>query len=87
MAVTLLKVDHEQAKRAIVVGLLADKVPALWSEVGTGKSTIIGDLAEEIKFQLFDVRLSDKEPADLGGIPVPGDNDTVHYLRPPMLPP
>lgn len=50
-----------------------DLVPVLWGPVGWTKSATIKSLTDDLALPLHDVRLSDKEPTDLGGIPFPVD--------------
>ena len=68
-------------------------VPVIWGPVGWTKSATIKSIADDLGLPLFDVRLSDKEPTDLGGIPYPTDkefNGEVHkvltYLANSLLP-
>ena len=51
----------------------------LWGAPGTGKSSIIRTLCEELDIGLVDVRLAQREPVDLRGLPVP-DGDQVRWL-------
>ena len=53
-----------------------DKLPPLmvWGAPGLGKSTIIRKLAEEYGVQFIDVRLAQREPVDIRGLPVPTEN-------------
>lgn len=46
-------------------------VPVLWAGPGQTKSSTINSLAHDLGYAMFDVRLSDKEASDLGGIPTP----------------
>ena len=43
----------------------------LWGSPGIGKSTLIKDLCSEMGIGFIDIRLSQKEPVDFSGIPVP----------------
>jgi hypothetical protein len=43
----------------------------LWGPPGVGKSAIIKEICEEFEISLVDVRLSQKEPVDMRGLPVP----------------
>lgn len=70
ISLVLLKIG-EQVKRAILVAITANIPIALWGGVGVGKSQIVAQLAKQLGYKLYDVRLSDKEPSDLGGLPVP----------------
>ena len=53
-----------------------DKLPPLmvWGAPGLGKSTIIRELAKEYGVNFIDVRLAQREPVDIRGLPVPTDN-------------
>ena len=53
-----------------------DKLPPLvvWGAPGLGKSTIIRSLAQEYGVNFIDVRLAQREPVDIRGLPVPTDN-------------
>lgn len=50
-----------------------DKLPPLmvWGAPGLGKSTIIRELAKEYGVNFIDVRLAQREPVDIRGLPVP----------------
>ena len=53
-----------------------DKLPPLmvWGAPGLGKSTIIRELAKEYRVNFIDVRLAQREPVDIRGLPVPTEN-------------
>ena len=55
---------------------LSGKLPPLmiWGAPGIGKSTVIRDLAKEYNVGFIDVRLAQREPIDIRGLPVPGEN-------------
>jgi hypothetical protein len=68
-------------------------VPVIWGPVGWTKSATVKSVADNLDLPLFDVRLSDKEPTDLGGIPYPTDKEfngevqkVLHYLANSLLP-
>ena len=68
----------EQASRATLVAFVADIPIAWWGAPGIGKSSAIFQLKnmldqneDEEPYEFFDLRLSDKEPSDIGGIPFP----------------
>jgi hypothetical protein len=82
-------------KQAIAVCFVEvlNLVPVLWGPVGWTKSATIKGLADDLGLPLFDVRLSDKEPTDLGGIPYPVDKTiegqvvkVLSYLANALLP-
>ena len=52
------------------------KLPPLmvWGAPGLGKSTIIRELAKEYGVNFIDVRLAQREPVDVRGLPVPTEN-------------
>lgn len=51
----------------------------LWGAPGVGKSTIIRELCEQHDIDFIDIRLSQREPVDLRGLPVP-KGDHVDWL-------
>ncbi|MDN7135373.1 ATP-binding protein [Pseudidiomarina terrestris] len=59
----------------------ADKVAPLmlWGAPGVGKSTIVRDLCQRQNIDFIDIRLAQREPVDLRGLPVPKD-DHVDWL-------
>lgn len=68
-------------------------VPVIWGPVGWTKSATIKSVADNLGLPLHDVRLSDKEPTDLGGIPYPTDKEingevqkVLSYLANSLLP-
>lgn len=46
----------------------------IWGPPGVGKSTFIRDLCEENDIGFIDVRLAQREPVDIRGLPVPRDD-------------
>ena len=56
---------------------LAGKLPPLmvWGAPGIGKSSILRSVAEELGIGFIDVRLAQREPVDIRGLPVP-DKET-----------
>ena len=51
----------------------------IWGAPGVGKSTIIRELAQELGIGFIDVRLAQREPVDMRGLPVP-ENGAVKWL-------
>ncbi len=51
----------------------------LWSAPGVGKSTLIRSVCESMGIGFIDIRLSQREPVDLRGLPTP-DGDQVRWL-------
>jgi hypothetical protein len=45
----------------------------LWGAPGVGKSSIVASLCEELGIDLIDIRLAQRDPVDIRGLPVPGD--------------
>jgi hypothetical protein len=64
-------INLEQAKRAVVLCMNVDIPVGLWSKPGTGKSSVLRQIADALGWRYYDFRLSDKQPSDLGGMPVP----------------
>lgn len=57
----------------------------LWGAPGTGKSTLVREVAEREGIGFLDFRLAQREPVDLRGLPVPR-GDAVHWLLPAEWP-
>ena len=51
----------------------------LWGAPGVGKSSLFRDLCEQEDVGFIDVRLAQREPVDMRGLPVPR-GDAVHWL-------
>lgn len=60
---------------------LAHELPPimLWGPPGVGKSAIIRDVCKTAEVGFIDIRLTQREPVDLRGLPVP-NGDTVDWL-------
>lgn len=56
-------------------------VPVIWGPVGWTKSATVKSLTDDLGLPLHDVRLSDKEPTDIGGIPYPVDQTVNGEVR------
>lgn len=50
---------------------------------GTGKSALAAQLAQEMTLPMYDIRLAQKDPAELGGVYVPNREKKVLELYPP----
>ena len=83
------KVTGEELERLLKMQLaalaedprLAHELPPLmvWGAPGLGKSSILRDVARELGIGFIDVRLAQREPVDIRGLPVPG-KDGVKWL-------
>ena len=51
----------------------------VWGAPGLGKSSVMQQVAEELGIGFIDVRLAQREPVDIRGLPVPGE-DGVKWL-------
>ena len=51
----------------------------VWGPPGVGKSAVVRDLCQRESIGFVDVRLAQREPVDIRGLPVPRD-DGVHWL-------
>src|SRR6056297_3306512 len=50
----------------------------IWGPPGVGKSSVIRDIAHDLGIGYIDVRLAQREPIDIRGLPVPKE-DGVHW--------
>ena len=81
----MIKVNLENAKLGKVRrGLF------LWGGPGIAKSSLVKQIAKAMNFVVIDIRLTQMEPTDLRGIPVPTDGANgevvVQWAIPEMLP-
>jgi hypothetical protein len=82
-ATQLEKVLRMQVKTLAEHPELAHVLPPLmvWGAPGLGKSSIIKGIADEMGIQFIDVRLAQREPVDVRGLPVPDRaNKKVDWL-------
>lgn len=63
-----------QSKQAAMVPPLM-----IWGAPGLGKSTVVREVAEELNINFIDVRLAQRDPVDMRGLPVP-ENDRVKWI-------
>ncbi|NMA21146.1 MAG: hypothetical protein GX927_11260 [Lentisphaerae bacterium] len=78
--------DLEKLLRLQLTSLWEKRCPAsllpplmVWGAPGLGKSSIIRELAREYQVGFLDIRLAQREPVDIRGLPVP-DKDGVKWL-------
>lgn len=62
----------------------------IWGAPGIAKSSVVEQVADELNYKLIDIRLTQMEPTDLRGIPVPFKSDEgkafVEWAIPALLP-
>jgi len=60
---------------------VAELIPPMmiWGPPGVGKSSIVRSIAHDLNINFIDVRLAQREPIDIRGLPVPED-DGVHWV-------
>lgn len=51
----------------------------LWGAPGVGKSSVVASLCEQLDIELIDIRLAQRDPVDIRGLPVPG-TDGVDWM-------
>jgi len=60
----------------------------LWGATGVGKSESVRQLTEELNAELRDIRLCQKQPTDIGGLPaLDHDNQQTVFYPPAFLAP
>lgn len=75
-----MKITPKLARELIVDVIKAKLVPMLAGSPGTGKSSIIHDIAKEFNLKVIDVRLSQCDPTDLLGFPtISKETGKAHY--------
>lgn len=72
---------YRQVKTVVDDPTMASKLPPLYvhSSPGSGKSSIVKSVAEELGIGFIDVRLAQMEPCDIRGLPVP--NHEKHTME------
>ncbi|OGW81657.1 MAG: hypothetical protein A3G33_08360 [Omnitrophica bacterium RIFCSPLOWO2_12_FULL_44_17] len=63
----------------------ASVTPLIWGQHGIGKSQIVQELAQELKYECVDLRLGQMEVGDLIGLPSKENGRTV-WLKPSWFP-
>lgn len=98
-----MKVNHDELKQQIKIAYETKLPLFIWGGTGIGKSTIVSDVSKEIakdnglefsetevengKFGFVDVRISQLEPSDLRGLPIPNkETKSTEWLIANWLP-
>ena len=67
--------------------MIRTQIPTfLWGPPGVGKSQLTRQVADALKHNLIDLRLSQLDPVDLRGIPHVNGDGRTHWAQPDMLP-
>ncbi len=75
----------EEAKE-LIKGLRTLKISfMLWGATGVGKSACVRQLAEELDAELRDIRLCQKQPTDIGGLPALDHETRQTVFYPPAF--
>ena len=83
----LTKRINQMIKHTVEDGRKQRGVPYITSQPGTGKSSVMAQIAEEKGMRLIDVRLAQLAPEDIRGVPFPDKEDKVTYwFSPNFLP-
>lgn len=90
----LLFLNLEQAGRAMLLAFFCDIPLVFWGGTGIGKTSKVRQITLKLKcptdsmtqkkgdpYKLYDLRLSDKERSDLGGVPVPIGIEMPHDIK------
>ncbi|MFD6418515.1 AAA family ATPase [Streptomyces sp. NPDC060194] len=75
----------DEQLEALALAVSADLPVLLWGEPGIGKTAALTQLATSLDLPLTTVIASVHDPTDFAGLPVLGDDPTVHGV--PMAPP
>jgi len=69
-------------------GLVVREMPTvfIWGSPGTGKSTVVRELAGELRIGLRDIRALLLDPVDLRGLPFVGKDGRSQWATPDFLP-
>lgn len=69
-------------KAQIQSPILSKKATYIWGPAGIGKSQIVAQIAEELNYKLFDIRLTTKDSTDLTGLPYLNEETrrTIYYI-------
>jgi hypothetical protein len=72
----------ECLKTVVVNPILRNRAQYLWGPPGCGKSQIIKQIADELNYKLYDVRLTTKDSTDLTGLPYLHEESkrTIYYI-------
>jgi len=80
-------INHQELKEVIKRSYDTKVSLFIWGTFGIGKSDSVRQVAEDLKLDLIDVRVSQLEPSDLRGLPkINGDSETTKWLIPNWLP-
>lgn len=89
-AIKPIEIFPSDIKAVLRTMLLAGTAAFLWGPPGVGKSEITLELANELGIAFCDVRLSQREPTDVRGVPVPvkenGETVGVVWIAPSEFP-
>lgn len=75
-----------QAARFIKKAYNKRRAVFLTGEAGIGKSSIVKQVADELKMDMRDVRAAQLDAVDIRGLPAKNGNGNVHWLIPEFLP-
>jgi len=79
------QIGHGELKEVLKV-CYEKQIPLfLWGACGIGKSSMVKELAKDLKIDFIDVRISQLEPSDLRGLPSVSNGETK-WLSPNWLP-
>ena len=69
-------------KRHIQSSKLSHKASWIWGKAGVGKSQIVAQIAKELNYKLYDIRLTTKDSTDLTGLPYLHEETkrTIYYI-------
>lgn len=73
MSTDVTLTPSQLSRTLFLTGVIARRSMFIWGPPGIGKSEIVKQFSEENGYEFIDIRLSQIEPTDLRGIPLPHD--------------
>lgn len=84
---SMLALTLKQAAACLAFNLSQDIPTFIWGPPGVGKSQLVHQVTDKLDYEMYDIRLSLRDPVDLRGLPlVDPIKGTTRWLPPAELP-